>query len=75
VRREATECSPPGGGGSEVLLGLAANATVLSMSKETSPPQPNVELTGRRRVDALPARRRIGKQRLAGKAASRWRSG
>lgn len=35
----------------------------------------NAELTGRRRVDALPARRRIGRERLAGKVASRWRSG
>ena len=37
--------------------------------------RPNAELTGRRRMDALPARRRIGKVRLAGKVASRWRSG
>ena len=36
---------------------------------------PNAELTGRRRVDALPARRRICRRRLAGKVASRWRSG
>jgi hypothetical protein len=36
---------------------------------------PNAELTGRRRVDALPARSRIDRERLAGKAASRWRSG
>jgi hypothetical protein len=36
---------------------------------------PNAELTGRRRLDALPARRRICAQRLAGKVASRWRSG
>ena len=36
---------------------------------------PNAELTGRRRVDALPARCRMGKRRLAGKVASRWRSG
>jgi hypothetical protein len=35
----------------------------------------NAELTGRRRVDALPARCRIGRRRLAGKVASRWRSG
>jgi transposase len=33
------------------------------------------ELTGRRRVDALPARCRIDRGRLAGKVASRWRSG
>jgi hypothetical protein len=37
--------------------------------------RPNAELTGRRRMDALPARRRICTQRLAGMAASRWRSG
>ena len=37
--------------------------------------RPNAELTGRRRMDALPARRRIGKVRLAGKVASHWRSG
>ena len=36
---------------------------------------PNAELTGRRRLDALPARRRIDSGRLAGKVASRWRSG
>jgi hypothetical protein len=36
---------------------------------------PNAELTGRRRLDALPARRRIDSKRLAGKVASRWRSG
>ena len=36
---------------------------------------PNAELTGRQRVDALPARRRIDSGRLAGKVASRWRSG
>ena len=36
---------------------------------------PNAELTGRRRMDALPARCRIDRERLAGKAASRWRSG
>lgn len=36
---------------------------------------PNVEVTGRRRMDALPARRRIDSERLAGKVASRWRSG
>jgi hypothetical protein len=35
----------------------------------------NAELTGRRRVDALPARCSIDSGRLAGKAASRWRSG
>jgi hypothetical protein len=37
--------------------------------------QPNAELTGRQRMDALPARRRICRRRLAGKVASRWRSG
>ena len=37
--------------------------------------RPNAELTGRRRVDALPARCSIDSGRLAGKAASRWRSG
>jgi hypothetical protein len=36
---------------------------------------PNAELTGRQRLDALPARCRIGTRRLAGKVASRWRSG
>jgi len=37
--------------------------------------QPNAELTGRRRMGALPARRRIDSERFAGKVASRWRSG
>ena len=36
---------------------------------------PNAELTGRRRMDALPARRSIDSGRLAGTVASRWRSG
>jgi hypothetical protein len=36
---------------------------------------PNAELTGRRRLDALPARCSIDSRRLAGKVASRWRSG
>jgi len=35
----------------------------------------NVEVTGRRRMDALPAWRRIDSGRRAGKVASRWRSG
>jgi hypothetical protein len=39
------------------------------------PVRPNAELTGRRRMDALPARGRIDRERLAGKVASRWRSG
>ena len=36
---------------------------------------PNVELTGRRRMDALPVRRSIDSERRAGKVASRWSSG
>jgi hypothetical protein len=46
--------------------------------EEEADPQfmpPNVEVTGRRRLDALPARRRIDSERFAGKVASRWRSG
>jgi len=35
----------------------------------------NAELTGRRRMGALPARCRIDNVLLAGKVASRWRSG
>ena len=35
----------------------------------------NAELTGRRRMDALPARCSIDSERRAGKVASRWRSG
>ena len=38
-------------------------------------PAPNAELTGRRRVDALPAGSSIDSERPAGKVASRWRSG
>ncbi len=34
----------------------------------------NVELNGRRRLDALPAWRRIDNGSHAGKVASRWRS-
>jgi hypothetical protein len=37
--------------------------------------RPNAELTGRQRMDALPAKRRIDSERFAGKVASRWRSG
>jgi hypothetical protein len=36
---------------------------------------PNVEVTGRRRMDALPARCNMDSGRRAGKVASRWRSG
>jgi hypothetical protein len=38
-------------------------------------PLPNVELTGRRRVGALAARRMMNHKRLAAKVTSRWRSG
>jgi hypothetical protein len=51
------------------------NAWQLHGTRPILPVQPNAELTGRQRMDALPARRRIGTQRLAGKVASRWRSG
>jgi type III secretory pathway component EscV len=44
-----------------------------SVVKETA--KPNVEVTGRRRMDALPARCSIDSERRAGKVASRWRSG
>jgi hypothetical protein len=36
---------------------------------------PNVELTGRRRCDALAARRMMNQNCLAASAARRWRSG
>jgi hypothetical protein len=74
-RRGATACMPPRGGGSEELLGFAANGTVFSMSKEVPLPQPNVELTGRRRCDALAARRMMNQNCLAASAGRRWRSG
>ena len=48
---------------------------IFSQRKWLVSKKPNAELTGRQRMDALPARRRIGTQRLAGKVASRWRSG
>ena len=50
-------------------------AAVRGVTRALMDAWPNAELTGRRRMDALPARRRIGKERLAGKVASRWRSG
>jgi hypothetical protein len=37
--------------------------------------QPNVELTGRRRCDALAARRMMNQNSVAASVARRWRSG
>jgi hypothetical protein len=55
----------------------APSPTALAEEEEADPQfmTPNVEVTGRRRMDALPARRRIDSERHAGKVASRWRSG
>ena len=57
--------------GVEALHGVGMVASRLQVLSRA----PNAELTGRRRVDALPARCSIYSERLAGKVASRWRSG
>ena len=57
--------------GAEALHGMGLVASSLRALSRA----PNAELTGRQRVDALPARCSIDSERLAGKVASRWRSG
>ena len=67
----------PATGDSHVLAGVEAlhGVGMVASRLHALSRAPNAELTGRRRVDALPARRRIDRGRLAGKVASRWRSG
>ena len=69
----ALRCPLKAGGPSIASNGLAVVTEEEAAMVGLMPP--NVKLTGRRRMDALPARRRISTVRLAGKVASRWRSG